>query len=72
MFESFNMQNMSITCSAAAALYSYGRTTGLLIDSGESMTSAINVIDGKADLNTYFKMSIGGRALDEYCCKLLN
>ena len=46
LFETFGVQNCYIANSAAMSLFSSGRTTGLVVKSGECVTQAIPVFEG--------------------------
>lgn len=48
MFETFNVPSLYIACQAVLSLYSTGRTTGLVLDSGEGVTSTVPIYEGYA------------------------
>jgi actin-related protein len=48
MFETFNVPSLYIACQAVLALYSTGRTTGLVLDSGDGVTSTVPIYEGYA------------------------
>ncbi len=52
-------------------LYANGHTTGLVLDSGDSMTQAVPIYDGQFDPASVTSMKIGGRDITRYLSKLL-
>lgn len=52
-------------------LFASGRTTGLVIDSGDTQTSAVPLYEGKFDPCTVRRIPIGGRHVTQYLRKLL-
>jgi len=48
MFETFNVPSLYVACQAVLSLYSTGRTTGLVLDSGEGVTSTVPIYEGYA------------------------
>ena len=72
MFETFNVQGFYITNPPFLSFYSLGKLTGLAVDSGESLTQYLAVLEGfelpwKRDL-----IEFGGKDLTEYLVRLLN
>ena len=47
MFESFNIPQLYINIQAILSLYSTGRTTGVVLDSGDGVTHIVPVYEGK-------------------------
>ena len=72
MFETFNVKGFYITNPAFLSFYSIGKITGIAVDSGESLTQYLPLLEGfelpgKRDL-----IKFGGKDLTEYNVRLLN
>ncbi|EGC32974.1 hypothetical protein DICPUDRAFT_88965 [Dictyostelium purpureum] len=72
MFETFNVQNLYIGIQQELTLKSIGLKTGLVVDSGDSSTLIVPVIDGVVERNSVVLLKIGGRDITDYLFKLLN
>ncbi len=48
MFETFNVPSLFTSYQAVLALYSTGRTTGIVLDSGDGVTNTVPVYEGYA------------------------
>jgi actin-related protein len=48
MFEVFNVPCLYVSMQAVCALYSSGRTTGVVLDSGEGVTHTVPIYEGFA------------------------
>ncbi|EKF29108.1 actin-like protein, putative [Trypanosoma cruzi marinkellei] len=64
-FESFDIPQLAMTNAAAATLYSTGRTTGLVVDSGEDCTTVNAVWEGYNLQHTFHSSPIAGRVLTD-------
>jgi len=71
MFETFEVQNIYVAIQAVMSLYSAGRTTGLVTDSGDGVTNTVPVFEGFSLPHAVEKMEIAGRVLTNYLQKLL-
>merc|ERR1711881_208273 len=71
MFETFEVQNVYVAIQAVMSLYSAGRTTGLVIDSGDGVSHTVPVFEGFSLPHAVEKMEIAGRKLTDYMQKLL-
>ena len=71
LFETFNVANLYVAIQAVMSLYSAGRTTGLVTDSGDGVTHTVPVFEGFQLPHAVEKMEIAGRMLTDYLQKLL-
>jgi actin-related protein len=71
MFETFNVNNIYVAIQAVMSLYAAGRTTGLVVDSGDGVTHTVPVFEGFSIPHAVEKMEIAGRVLTDYMERLL-
>ena len=72
MFEKFNFQSLFIADQSVLSLYASGRTTGIVLDVGNSVTSIIPIEQGFAVTKNSNYSEIGGKSLTDYFANLLN
>lgn len=71
MFGEFEVPAMYITTPAVLALYAYqGRTSGIAVDCGHSLSSAVPVVEGHIVPHAVLQVNIGGQDLTKYFVKL--
>ena len=66
MFESFDVPRMFVATDAVLALFASGRTTGIVLDSGEMITNIVPIYEGYALPHAFNKLVLGGRNITEY------
>ena len=71
MFETFEVHNMYVAIQAVRSLYANGRSTGLVIDSGDGVSHTVPVFEGFSIPHAIEKMEIAGRFITDYAQKLL-
>jgi actin len=71
MFETFNVPAMYISMQAVLSLYASGRTTGIVVDSGDGVTHIVPIYEGFAITHAISRVDLAGRDLTEYLRRLL-
>ena len=72
MFESFNVPGLYIAIQAVLSLYSAGKFTGIVADSGDGVTHFVPIFDGYALPHSILRMDLAGRDITDFLIKLLN
>lgn len=71
MFEVFKTPAVCITMQPVLSMYASGRTTGIVLESGEAVTHAVPVNEGHAINQAILRLDLGGRELSRYLEKLV-
>jgi centractin len=70
-FETFNVPALYISMQAVLSLYATGRTTGVVLDSGDGVTHAVPIYQGFALPHSIMRSDIAGRDVTRYLKLLL-
>ncbi|CAK9785420.1 Actin/actin-like protein [Cutaneotrichosporon oleaginosum] len=70
-FETFNVPAFFTSIQAILSLYSTGRTTGIVLDSGDGVTHAVPVFEGFALPHAIQRIDLAGRDVTEHLQLLL-
>ncbi len=70
-FETFAVPALYISMQAVLSLYSTGRTTGVVLDSGDGVTHSVPIFEGFALPHSVMRNDIAGREVTKYLKLLL-
>ena len=71
MFETFNVPGLYISIQAVLSLYSAGKVTGIVLDSGDGVTHFVPIFESYSLPHAILRLDCAGRDLTEYMIKLL-
>ena len=71
MFEVFNVPCLYVSVQGVLALYSSGRTSGVVLDSGDGVSHTVPIYEGYAIPHAISRIHLAGRDLTEYLRQIL-
>ncbi len=71
MFETFGVPAVYVATQAVMSLYASGRTTGLVVDSGDGVTHIVPIYEGFVITHAVRRIDLAGRDITEYLRRLL-
>lgn len=70
-FETLSAPSLHVAIPAVLALFASGRTTGLVLDAGDTVCTALPVAHGHCDVNAVRRLDLGGRDVTDRLLTLL-
>ena len=71
MFEKFETPAVYVAIQAILSLYASGRTTGIVLDSGDGVSHTIPIYEGHSPKHTILRLDLAGRDLTNYLKRIL-
>ncbi|XP_006864752.1 PREDICTED: actin-like protein 7B [Chrysochloris asiatica] len=72
LFETFSIPAMHVTSQALLSIYSYGKTSGLVVESGHGVSNVVPISEGDVLPGLTMRTDYAGSNLTNYLMQLLN
>ena len=72
MFENFNVPALQVCCQGLLSLVASGRTTGVVLDSGDGVTQVTPIYEGRIQSKAIARINLAGRQLTQNLLIMLN